>query len=422
MTIASPAPAAGAPANQPPSGAASAASTDPTQLSDWRPSPLAVIVALAVIAALFAGVFALGQQPGPGAQLQLSLALGALFGLVLQRSRFCFQCIWRDWLDKRDPAGLLAIIAALAVGVAGYTLIFGAWLPNPSGTRLPPTAHIGPVGPALVVAGLAFGAGMALSGSCISAHIYRLGEGSPTSPFALGGVVIGFVLGLMSWNSIYLLSISEAPVLWLPHHLGYGGALTLTLLALGALAFWLLRYRKPTQGGALSPYHTVFVQRWPAWAGGLLVGVIGVAAYLRISPLGVTAEIGSRSRQLASFFDWLPERLEGLDGFRGCATVVRDALLTNNGLFILGIVAASFSAALLAGAFRPAWPSASQMVRGVIGGVLMGWGALIGLGCTIGVLLSGISAGALSGWVFGAALLAGGTVMTWAGRKAGFLA
>jgi len=30
----------------------------------------------------------------------------------------------------------------------------------------------------------------------------------------------------------------------------------------------------------------------------------------------------------------------------------------------------------------------------------MGWGAMIGLGCTVGVLPSGIHAGALSGWIF----------------------
>jgi hypothetical protein len=30
----------------------------------------------------------------------------------------------------------------------------------------------------------------------------------------------------------------------------------------------------------------------------------------------------------------------------------------------------------------------------------MGWGAMTALGCTVGVLLSGIHAGALSGWIF----------------------
>ncbi|WP_244488884.1 YeeE/YedE family protein [Bosea sp. Leaf344] len=344
---------------------------------------------------------------------------------MLQRSRFCFFCIWRDWLDRRDPRGLLGILTALAVGIAGYTLVFGAWLPDPSGTRLPPTAHIGPVSVALVLAGLAFGAGMAISGSCISAHLYRLGEGSSTSPFALIGAVGGFILGFLSWNDLYLSTIAGSPVLWLPRQLGYGGSLLASLAILAGLAWLLLRTgRMPPASPAVTqdPFVDVFIRRWPAWIGGLFVGLIGVAAYLRLSPLGVTAEIGSRSRQLAVGLDWLPLRLEGLDSFRGCATVIRDALLTPNGLFIAGIVTAAFAAALGAGEFKPKRPTGGQVLRGLTGGVLLGWGTVIGLGCTVGTLLSGISAGAVSGWVFAAALLAGTTVTLRLGRRLGWLA
>ncbi|MBX9875297.1 MAG: YeeE/YedE family protein, partial [Beijerinckiaceae bacterium] len=96
--------------------------------------------AAAVALALAIAIHLVGVHGEPATQLQLSLILGAAFGFVLQRSRFCFLCIWRDWLDRRDPRGLLGILTALAVGITGYTLVFGAWLPDPSGTRLPPTA------------------------------------------------------------------------------------------------------------------------------------------------------------------------------------------------------------------------------------------------------------------------------------------
>ena len=133
----------------------------------------------------------------------------------------------------------------------------------------------------------------------------------------------------------------------------------------------------------------------------------------------MTAEIGSRARQLAGAFALLPSRLEGLDSFRGCATVIRDALLTPNGLFITGIVAAALIAALAAGEFKPRRPTGGQVLRGLAGGVLLGWGTVIGLGCTVGTLLSGISAGALSGWVFALALGVGATAMLKLGRWAG---
>ncbi|MCZ8035959.1 MAG: YeeE/YedE family protein [Novosphingobium sp.] len=404
--------------------AAASASSDAGAASSPLP-PLRIVLAVAVALGLAAAIHLVGVHGEPATQLQLSLILGAAFGFVLQRSRFCFFCIWRDWLDRRDPRGLLGILTALAVGIAGYTLVFGAWLPDPSGTRLPPTAHIGPVSVALVLAGLAFGAGMAISGSCISAHLYRLGEGSPTSPFALIGAVGGFILGFLSWNYLYLSTIAGSPVLWLPRQLGYGGSLLASLAILAALAWLLLRAgRTPSASPAATqePLAAVFTRRWPAWIGGLFVGLIGVAAYLRLSPLGVTAEIGSRSRQLAVGLDWLPSRLEGLDSFRGCATVIRDALLTPNGLFIAGMIIAAFATALAAGEFKPARPTRGQALRGLIGGVLLGWGTVIGLGCTVGTLLSGISAGAVSGWVFAAALLAGTTATLRLGRRIGWLA
>jgi len=384
-----------------------------------RPS---IVLAVLILVVLGASAFVL-QGQGHAAPA-LSLVFGAGFGVVLQRSRFCFFCMFREWYDEGDPRGLLGLLAALATGIIGTTLIFGAWLPDATTGRLPPDAFIGPVSIALVVAGLAFGAGMAISGSCVSAHLYRLGEGSPTAPFALLGTVIGFMLGFATWNHIYLSVIADAPVLWLPQKLGYAGAL-LVALALLALAAWGLT--KTSRPVALpSPpqdlSEALLGRRWPAWVGGAIIGVLGTFAYFRVAPLGVTAEIGSRARQAAASLGVVPSRLEGLDTLRGCISVATDALLSRNGAFVLALVAASFAAALAAGQFKPVWPRAGHIVRGLIGGVLLGWGAMTGLGCTVGTLLSGIMAGALSGWVFAAAVFTGIAITLSAGRRAGLLA
>ena len=79
------------------------------------------------------------------------------------------------------------MLIALAAGTLGYHAVFGAFLPVPGADRLPPGAHIGPVSVALAVGAFVFGLGMRISGSCISAHFYRIGEGAPGSPFALLG-------------------------------------------------------------------------------------------------------------------------------------------------------------------------------------------------------------------------------------------
>lgn len=367
--------------------------------------PLAA--AALILAALAVSAYALGQTPGAvGARQSFALLAGAAFGLVLQRGRFCFLCNLRDLTRSGDPRGVLAILAALAIGAIGYAAVFGAWVPNPFGGRLPPTAHVGPVSPALAVAALAFGVGMALSGSCLSAHLYRLGEGSPTSPFALVGAVAGFVLGFQTWNPIYLATVAEAPAVWLPALFGYPLWLALTLGLLALLAALALVRARPEAAEPRAPLtlrsaaRAIFVERWPFLPTGLLVGAIGTLAYLRVAPLGVTAELGSAARTAAGAAGLLPSTLHGLDGLRGCATMVKETLLSENGLFVLGLVAASFAAALVSGRFAPALPNRGQMLRGLIGGALMGWGAMTALGCTVGVLLSGIQAGALSGWVF----------------------
>lgn len=374
------------------------------------PRPIGIVLALAILAGLSLGVLALG-----GGRIGTSLVLGALFGIVLQRSRFCFLCHTRDFLNGGDARGVAAILLALAVGTLGYHVLFGAWLPDPTSGRLPPDAHIGPVGPVLALAAFVFGVGMAVSGSCISGHLYRLGEGSPTAPFALLGTVAGFGLGFLTWNTLYVASIATAPVLWLPAHLGYTGWLVLQLAVLAAIATLVAwRATVPVAGAAPArpdsalrhASERIFRDRWPATVGGAAIGVLATVAYFQVQPLGVTAAIGSAARSLLAGLGALPQTLHGLDGFAGCRTALVSGL-TPNGAFVIGLVLASFAAALVAGQFTPARPTAAQVVRGLGGGVLLGWGAMTAIGCTVGTLLSGTIAGAASGWIFLFASFAG---------------
>lgn len=370
-------------------------------------SRLQVAAAVVTAALFFWLVLQLPERDALGRSLPLSMLLGGAFGILLQRSRFCFYCIARDFIERRDPRGLLGVLMALAVGLLGTYAIFGAWMPQPSATRLPAEAHIGPVSWVLALGALVFGVGMTVSGSCISAHLYRLGEGSPTAPFALLGSAAGFGLGFLSWNDLYLRAVQEAPVIWLPRLLGYGGSLALQLAILAALAFFLMRYRAPTEAPVPSLIDAVFRHRWPAYVGGALVGGLATVAYLRVGPLGVTAELGSWSRTASDALGVLPKRLEGLDMFAGCATAIKETVLSRNGVFVGGLILGALMAALLAGQFKPRWPTGKDAVRGLAGGILLGWGAMVSLGCTVGVLLSGIFAGAASGWVFATFCFAG---------------
>ena len=355
---------------------------------------LGIIIVLALSFSVNASI----EDVQGGTALSLSLWLGLAFGAVLQRSRFCFYCVSRDFIELKDAKGLLGIITALIVGTIGYHLIFGAFLLEPVAPRLPPNAHIAPVSWVLILGSLSFGFGMAIAGSCISAQLYRLGEGLLSAIFAFLGIIIGFVLAFLSWNYLYLSSIQQAPLIWFPHYFGYQGSIIVQILLLTILALVLVKLHKQQKEKKITQQW--WNVKWHTYVGGILVALIAIIAFLRVSPLGVTAEIGSIARTSAGYFNILPARLEGLDTLRGCITIIKETFWSNNGLFIFGVVLGSFALATFSGDFKIQIPKIKESTRSFVGGILMGFGSMLALGCTVGTLLSGIMAASLSGWIF----------------------
>ena len=397
-------------------GRGSANSGTSVEAPIWgKADTLRTIAAGAIISLLLATAYFLSGKEGAGANAALSLLIGSALGIAFERGRFCFFCIFRDAIEDRDTTPFLSIISAIAVGAIGYAIVFGQFLPDTSSGSLPPGAHIGPVSLALVVAGLAFGVGMALSGACISGHLYRIGQGSLRAYPALLGSLVGFGLGFKSWNLLYSKSISDAPTTWLPHKLGYAGALVLTLLVLSIIAIIAIKWGKnstpianpvPEKITVATLRQSLFVNRWRPLTTGAIFGVIGTFAYLRIEPLGVTRQISTTSRTYFEGKSWIPQNLDGLDLMAGCVAIVSDTIV-NNGWLILGIVLASFAAALTGNRFKFQQITLRNGLTALLGGVLLGWSSMIALGCTVGVLLSGTQSFALSGWVFFATVFIG---------------
>jgi uncharacterized membrane protein YedE/YeeE len=355
-------------------------------------------VAGVIVLGLLFWAYLLSSNTETGGRASFSLLIGLALGIVFERGRFCFFCIFRDSIESRKNSGFLSVITALAVGAVGYAIVFGMYLPDTSSEYLPPGAHIGPTSWVLAVAALAFGFGMALSGACISGHLYRIGQGSLRAIPALIGVLIGLGIGFITWNTLYLRAIQEAPTLWLPHYIGYAGSLAVTLAALGVIAYFLLKSNTesaPEKASGLALLRSKFS---PATTGAL-VGVIGTIAYMRIEPLGVTRQLSSLSRKAFESQSLLPETINGLDTLAGCVGLVTETI-SNNGWLIIGFVLASFAGALSANRFKFEIPTIRNSSTALFGGVLMGWGSMTALGCTVGVLLSSTQAFAVSGWIF----------------------
>ena len=355
------------------------------------------IAGLIVLGLLF-WAYLLSSNTETGGRASFSLLIGVALGIVFERGRFCFFCIFRDSIQARKNNGFLSVITALAVGAIGYAIVFGMYLPDTSGEYLPTGAHIGPTSWVLAVAALAFGFGMALSGACISGHLYRIGQGSLRAVPALIGALLGFGLGFITWNTLYLRAIQEAPTLWLPHYIGYAGSLAVTLFALGVIAYFLLKSNTESAPEKVSGLALLRSKFSPATTG-VLVGVIGTIAYMRIEPLGVTRQLSAISRKAFDKQSLLPETLNGLDTLAGCVGIVSETI-SNNGWLIIGFVLASFAGALSANRFKFEIPTVRNSSTALVGGILMGWGSMTALGCTVGVLLSSTQAFAVSGWVF----------------------
>lgn len=381
--------------------------TEKSAKYEWsRADSIRTSIAAVIIVGLLLLSQILESSQTYGSPAATSLLIGTALGIAFERGRFCIFCIFRDSINQNRNYGLISIFTALAVGSIGYTIIFGLFLPTPDGEQLPPSAHIGPVSVALVLGAFAFGIGMALAGACISGQFFRLTQGYIRAIPGLIGVVIGFIISFNTWNFLYRNSIENSPRIWLPNYFGYAGSLAISLVVIGGLIFWLLKRADPEEsehhGGRSMDWREIrnnlIKKRWSPWITGTIVGIVGVAAYLRIEPLGTTRQLNSIAQSIGNRYDLYPE-LVGLEGLSGCIGAAVE-VITNNGWLVIGFFIAALAASISGNRFKYQPLTTRGTLSSLAGGILLGWGSFTSLGCTIGNLLSGTQAFALSGWTF----------------------
>ncbi len=142
-------------------------------------------------------------------------------------------------------------------------------------------------------------------------------------------------------------------------------------------------------------YEAVFRRPWPVWPAAVLVATVNVFLFAFDRPW--TASDGLRN-----WGDWI---------LAGAGVSARPDLLPpwlySGSLLDLGVLVGALVAALLSREFALRVPPRGELVKGVIGGLLMGAGAMLALGCNIGGFFSATSALSLSGLGMMAGLLAG---------------
>lgn len=326
----------------------------------------------------------------------LALAFGAstVLGFVLHRSHFCALGAVSDWVlmgnTQRARQWGLAVATAM-LGFAGLVWWCGI---SPLNTiyntqRLPWLS--------LLLGGLLFGVGMVLGSGCASKALVRLGAGNLKSLvvlMAMGMAALATVRGLPAvWRvqGVDRIDVTWGPGAflsqWLAHFSGWSwpvaGAATALLLAL-CLGVWVL-----SDAGFRTGKH-------------LLAGIgVGLIAVLLWWCSGVLAWVPEHPETLESvFLTTASGRMESMS-FVGPVGFWLDAFLYYSdgtkrisfGMAMLpGVVLGSALSAWRSGSFRwEGFTRTADLVRHLLGGVLMGVGGVMALGCTFGQGLSGLS-------------------------------
>lgn len=359
------------------------------------------------------------------ARIQPTLAVLWLFGLgfgfVVQRSRFCFTSAFRDLFLLQDGRLARGVLVALATASLGFTLIMYQLSPDLSKI----VGNVYPTGWHTLLGGLLFGTGMVVAGGCASGTLYRMGEGYVAQWVALAGMLIGSFLLALNWGWWWPAVVSRQPKLWFPQAFGWGGALAMTLIVLGGL-YLLVLWWESRAGGVFqwreesAPaetfgqrlgqlYQAVFVRAWPAALGGLLLGLLNILEFTYEKPWGITTEVSRWAGWMAYALGFPAQNLLYFgDKPAGYGLLGHQPWLSGGALLDWGLIFGAFTAALLAGEFKVRFaPHAGRYVQSLLGGVAMGYGARLAMGCNIGGFFSAIPSLALNGWVFGLGLFAG---------------
>ncbi|KUO64079.1 MAG: transporter [Gracilibacter sp. BRH_c7a] len=185
---------------------------------------------------------------GVNSMLAIYWIFGISFGIVLQKSRFCFTASLRDPVLTGSTTLTRAVLIAFMVATVGFGAIqFKALLSGVAGVP----GNIFPVGLHTAIGAIMFGIGMVIAGGCASGTLMRVGEGFMQQWIAIVFFVVGSVwaardFGWWSVNVIMPTSISDGVTkgFHLPTAFGWGFAFFGQLIILAAIFLFADWYEK----------------------------------------------------------------------------------------------------------------------------------------------------------------------------------
>jgi len=346
--------------------------------------------------------------------------IAVVMGVFVNKTNFCTMGAVSDWVNMGDTGRLRSWLFAIAISIAGVIIleVTGA---IDLGSMRPPYRTGNFEWSRYILGGIMFGIGMTLGSGCGNKTLVRVGGGNIKSLVVL--IVAGFFAFIMTKTDFYgvvFYSWMNPIAIDLPS-MGIAGQ------DLGSLLTAATGVANPVDmrlyvGGALVAILMVMIwksadfrQNMDNIVGGAVVGACVIAAwyvtggewgqtwieesaFLDQVPIGVGAQSYSFTNPMGETFDLAMHPANRL-------------LITFGVMGLFGVIFGSFLYSVIARKFKIEWfSSKSDFFSHVIGGVLMGIGGILAMGCTVGQGITGFSTLAIgsmmayASFIFGSAL------------------
>jgi len=372
---------------------------------------------------------------GQSVLLWSAFGIAVILGAVVNKTNFCTMGAVSDWVNIGDTGRMRAWIFAMAVALIGVTILEGLGAMSVDGS-FPPYRGSQLIWAENILGGLLFGIGMTLASGCGNKTLIRVGAGNIKSVFVLAVIALISYYMLNPFPGTDKTLFSELFFDWIRPmavDLGRGqdlgslvagkeaGASANTIIgAVLGLTFLVYAFKSTD---FRSSFDNVF--------GGLVVGICVLAAWYvsAIIQINIDDEIHSL-RSFVENWDFVAESEEGKPAsFAPLSTQsytfinpigqvygylkagLDSAYLTFGIMAVFGVISGSFLWAIVSKGFRFEWfASGKDFFTHLIGAILMGFGGVLALGCTIGQGITGVSTLALGSFlavmsiIFGCAL------------------
>jgi len=342
--------------------------------------------------------------------LTAAALVSLFFGALLHRTHFCTMGAVSDAVVMENFDRLRQWALALAVAVLGFGCMTYAGLINPL-QSIYATKDL--LWLSALLGGLLFGWGMVWASGCGAKSLVRLGAGNLKSLFVL--LVMGFValsamkgvlaVGKVQFIDAVKIELPQGMFLgeWLSHYFKVSlqvGSLWAACLVSALLLFWALKDKNFINVNNLLT--------------GILVGLVICVVWWISGVLGHGME---HPETLEEFFLATSSRKMEALSFTGPVALTLDALayfsdgtkrLTIGLISVLGVCAGASISAWHQGTLRlEGFTNVADMRRHLVGASMMGLGAVLAMGCSIGQGLSGFSTLSLASLIASFAILAG---------------